>query len=74
MTRFTILSDSLSCWFYYFASCLSIKAKQIPNYKDKAFQGKKYKNKNGVYLGQRGRRFCRSFVILSLLLKNKNKD
>ncbi len=29
ISRFMIYHDSLSCWFYYFASCLSITAKLI---------------------------------------------
>ncbi len=51
--------DSLSCWFYYFASCLCITAKLMSLYckKKKPFKVTKYKiKKNGRHLVQSGRR------------------
>ncbi len=62
--------DSLSCWFFYFASCLSITAKLIPYYKDKEI---KYKQLWHI-TRPKWVKVKIVVIILSLLLKNENKD
>ncbi len=50
--------DSLSCWFFYFASSLSITANlsqtNFPIIKTKHFNVTTYKKRYGRYLGQSG--------------------
>ncbi len=75
MSRFTILSRFFVMLVLLFCK-LSEHYSQtnFPITKTKPFKVKQKKKKNGRYLGQSGWRIKIFVIILSFLLKNKNKD